>query len=731
MLTGDYFKIEPNICVLKNKLYAGSDTLTTEENIVPDQNNRLINEKSPYLLQHARNPVDWYPWGEEAFKKAKEEDRPIFLSIGYSTCHWCHVMEKESFENESVARLLNDSFVCIKVDREERPDIDNIYMSVCQALTGRGGWPLTILMTPEKKPFYAATYIPRESRQGMPGMLEMVPIIADLWRNKRGELTNSANGITAAVSSYEEKELGTDIDSNMLHLAYQQLEGSFDHEYAGFGRAPKFPTPHHLTFLLRYWRRTGNANALEMVERTLASMRMGGVYDQIGFGFHRYSTDRHWLLPHFEKMLYDQSLMIIALAETFQATGNPAYRDTAKEILTYLKRDMLSPDGGFYSAEDADSEGEEGKFYTWMADEIDDLLGEEDATIFNEVFNIETEGNFVEEHSNVLRGMNIPHMTRSMDEITAEKPEHMEDIIITIERARRKLFNEREKRIHPSKDDKILSDWNGLAIVALCKAAQAFNDHGYAEMATNAADFFMKEMTGTDGKMKHRYRDGEAAIDAFLEDYAFFTWGLIELYQTNFRTEYLEQALKLNNYLLTHFIDNEKGGFFHTSDEAEELIFRSKEVYDGAIPSGNSVCIMNLLKLAKITGDPELEDIALKTMKSFADKVSSAPIGYTQFMSAVDIALKPSVEMVIVGDQDGTDTRDMIEFINERFIPEKVLLLKKMNEMEKISEIAAFTKDMEMKDGKTTIHICQDHTCKLPSNDKEEIKEQIEALSHI
>ncbi|WP_340818878.1 thioredoxin domain-containing protein [Methanolobus sp. WCC4] len=702
-----------------------------DENNVQIRINKLIHEKSPYLLQHAHNPVDWYPWGEEAFRKAKDEGKPVFLSIGYSTCHWCHVMEKESFENGNIAELLNGSFVCVKVDREERPDIDNIYMSVCQAITGRGGWPLTILMTPEKKPFYAATYIPAESRYGIPGMFDLIPTIADLWNNKREELLNSAEGITSAVASYGEQENGEGIDENVLHMAFKQIENIFDNEHAGFGREPKFPTPHHLTFLLRYWKRTGHANALEMTERTLESMRMGGIYDQIGFGYHRYSTDRQWLVPHFEKMLYDQAMMVIALAETFQATGKPVYRDTAKEILTYLKRDMLSPEGGFYSAEDADSEGEEGKFYLWTAEEIEDILGKDDAVKFNEIFNIQVEGNFAEEHTNVLSGRNIPHMTKSMEDIISAKPEHDEDTIIFIERSRRKLFNEREKRIHPSKDDKILTDWNGLTIVALSKAAQAFNEDGYAKMAEDAADFIIEEMTEADGRMKHRYREGEAAIDAFLEDYAFFIWGLIELYQTNFRTEYLEHALRLNNYLLTHFIDSKDGAFFHTSDEAEELIFRSKEVYDGAIPSGNSVCIMNLLKLAKMTGNTELEDIAHQAMNAFAGKVTASPIGYTQFMSAVDLAMKESVEMVIVGDMEDADTKEIIEFIDDRFIPEKVLLFRSIYDKDNISDIAPFTRDMEMKNGKTTVHICQNHTCKLPSNDIEHIKEQIEALSHM
>jgi uncharacterized protein YyaL (SSP411 family) len=698
-----------------------------------NRHNRLKNEKSPYLLQHSRNPVDWFPWGDEAFNKAEKEGKPIFLSIGYSTCHWCHVMEKESFENDSVAELLNKSFISIKVDREERPDIDNIYMAVCQAITGRGGWPLTILMTPDKKPFYAATYIPRESRYGVPGMLELLPAISRLWKSRKHELLDSADAIINAVSenNRERNENIINVNKELLRKTFDQLYSIFDEEYAGFGRAPKFPTLHNLTFLLRYWRRTGNAVALEMVERTLEAMRMGGIYDHIGYGIHRYSTDRHWLLPHFEKMLYDQAMMVITLAEAYQATANPEYKNTAKETLSYLERDMRSSEGAFYSAEDADSEGVEGKFYVWTASEIEEILGKEHAEIFMKIFNVKNEGNFAEEHSNNLTGKNILHTTESMQNIRIWNGEHGEYILKSIDNSKKKLFAEREKRIHPLKDDKILTDWNGLIIAAFCKAAQAFDNEEYLKTAIKAANFFMENMTDTDGKMKHRFRDAEVSIDAFLEDYAFFTWGLIELYQTNFDIKYLEHALKLTDYLITHFHDTEKGGFFHTSDEAEEMIFRSKEVYDGAIPSGNSVTAMNLLRLAKITGNPELEELADKTLRVFAEKVSSAPAGHTQFMSAVDLALNGSVEIVIAGEKDETNTTEMLRFINERFIPEKVMLIKDESDSEKISKIAAFTRDMVMSENKTTVHLCQDQNCKLPSNDIEKIKELIEALSHI
>ncbi len=697
--------------------------------------NRLAREKSPYLQQHAHDPVNWYPWDDEAFRKAREEDKPIFLSIGYSTCHWCHVMKKESFQDESVAKLLNDSFVSIKVDREERPDIDSIYMSVCQAINGRGGWPLTILMTPDRKPFYAATYIPRESHYGIPGMKDIIPAISDLWLNKKDEIINSANDITTAIASSamvsEKTDPNTQLDENVLHRTFQQLHATFDQVYAGFGRAPKFPTPHNLMFLLRYWKRTGNASALDMVESTLSAMRVGGIYDHIGYGFHRYSTDRQWLVPHFEKMLYDQALMIIVLAETYQATGNIEYSGNARQILSYLKRDMLSEQGAFFSAEDADSEGEEGKFYLWEAEEIDNILGKDSAGIFKKLFNITKEGNFIEEHNKKVTGKNIPHMIANLSD-SVENSKHTNSIESTaesIESSRQKLFNEREKRIHPSKDDKILTDWNGLTIVALCKAAQAFNEDEYAKMAEIAADFFLEKMVYRNGKIMHMYKEGEAGVDAFLEDYAFFTWGLLELYHTVFRTEYLEHAIKINNYMLAHFHDNINGGFYHTSTDAEELIFRNKEVYDGAIPSGNSVCIMNILRIATITADPELEGIGLNALDAFAGKVNSAPAGYTYLMTAADTAINGSVQIIVAGDHEDAATRDIISLINERFIPEKIVLLIPENKNDKINDIAPYTKGMKAIDGKPAVHICKEHTCERPLKGTHDIVKNIEALS--
>jgi hypothetical protein len=688
--------------------------------------NRLAAEKSPYLLQHAHNPVDWYPWGEEAFNKAKQDDKPIFLSIGYSTCHWCHVMERESFEDPQVAELMNEAFIPIKVDREERPDIDSIYMSVCQAVTGRGGWPLSIMMTPDRKPFMAATYIPKESRYGMAGMLDLVPAVSSMWSKKREELLANADDIVSAISgSMRESTGGPGLDENTLERAYQMLRNGFDPANAGFGTAPKFPTPHHLTFLLRYWKRSEEPMALEMVKGTLRAMRMGGIYDHVGFGFHRYSTDSRWLVPHFEKMLYDQALIAITLVETYQVTRDPLYRENAEEIFRYVLRDMRSSEGGFYSAEDADSEGEEGKFYLWTEEELAEVLGEVDAKLIKEIFMTSPEGNFLDEASRTRNGRNILHMRERQREIAVRRGDNYEVLRRSYEDSRRKLFEHRERRVHPAKDDKIMTDWNGLMIAALAKAARAFEEPAYAREAATTADFLLSRMLDPEGKLFHRFREGEVAVEAFLDDYAFLIWGLTELYQATFNIEYLKNALYLNDQLLARFRDNVHGGFFHTAEDSEKLILRSKEIYDGAIPSGNSVCALNLLQLGRITGNIDLENKAYEIMQLFSGQVSRMPIGYTQLLCALDFAVGPSREIVVVGDPESIETQGIISDINKEFIPNKVVILKPAGKDEEISAIARYVSDMGMKDGRTTVHICQNYNCNLPSSDREEILRQL------
>jgi len=680
--------------------------------------NQLKFEKSPYLLQHADNPVDWYPWGEEAFDKARKENKPIFLSIGYSTCHWCHVMEHESFEDPEVARLMNESFICIKVDREERPDIDKIYMTVCQMLTGSGGWPLTIIMTPDKKPFFAATYISKESRFGRAGMVDLIPQIKERWTSNRDELSDSADKVVSFLKQPPPDSSIEELDHTTLQSAFNQLSQRFDAQYGGFGSSPKFPTPHNLLFLLRYWKRSGDKHALAMVEKTLQAMRLGGMYDHVGYGFHRYSTDGQWFLPHFEKMLYDQAMLAIAYTEACQATGNIEYEKTAREIFTYVLRDMTAKGGGFFSAEDADSEGEEGKFYLWSQDEIQRILTKEVSDLIIKIFNLEKEGNFAEEATRKKTGSNIMHLKKPLAEIAPELKMPAQVLQETLDAARQKLFSVREKRIHPHKDDKILTDWNGLMIAALAKGAQAFDDPHYVRAAKRAADFILKNMRQADGRLLHRYRDKQAAIPAHLDDYAFFVWGLIELYEATFEIKYLQTALDLNRDLITHFWDNKGGGFYFNPDDGEDLLMRQKEVYDGAIPSGNSVAMLNLLRLGRITTNTDFEEKVAKIGSTFASTVTQMPAAYTQLMVALDFAMDSSHEVVIVGDLVEKGTIDLLKTLRAQFIPNKVVLFRPSGEdSPDISRITPFTKNLSSLGGKATVYVCTNYTCKMPTTE--------------
>jgi uncharacterized protein YyaL (SSP411 family) len=680
--------------------------------------NRLVQEKSPYLLQHALNPVDWYPWGDEAFEKATKEDKPVFLSIGYSTCHWCHVMAHESFENPQIAALMNEAFVNIKVDREERPDIDSLYMTVAQMMTGSGGWPLTILMTPDKRPFFAATYIPPESRFGRIGMTEIVPELSRLWKQDRKRLDTITENIQHSLEASAVSTYGAELNEGVLEMAFDRLMERFDQQHGGFGFRPKFPSPHNLLFLLRYWKRSGNAEALEIVETTLQAMRRGGIFDHIGFGFHRYSTDPKWLLPHFEKMLYDQAMLTLAYTEAFQATQNKAYAQTVHEILTYVLRDMMSPEGGFYSAEDADSEGEEGKFYVWMEEEVRNLLTPDEADLFIDIYNFKSTGNFNEEATGKRIGTNIPHLTRPLPDMAKSRKTSEKKLDEQIEIIRQKLYTAREKRIHPHKDDKILADWNGLMIAALAKAARILGESKYTEASKKAADFVISQMHTPKGRLLHRFRDGEAGIPAFLDDYAFMIWGLLELYETSFEVQYLQKAYELNKVLLKQFWDEENGGFFFTADDSEELLIRKKDAYDGAIPSGNSVAMLNLLRLARLTAEPDLEAKAAKIGQVFSSDVLSAPPGFSFMISSVDFAVGPSYEIVIVGDPGAADTQAMLQEIRNRFSPNKVVLIIPPNgTAEIITQLASFAKDYKTFEGKATAYVCTNHVCQTPTTD--------------
>ena len=680
--------------------------------------NKLSKEKSPYLLQHASNPVDWYPWGEEVFSKAQKENKPIFLSIGYSTCHWCHVMAHESFEDEHVAKLMNEVFISIKVDREERPDIDKIYMTVCQMMTGSGGWPLTIIMTPDKKPFFAGTYFPKERRFGRIGLIDLIKRVKNLWNNNKDEILNSADQITITLQNIDQEAPGDRFSEILLKKAYDQLKNQFDEKNGGFSERPKFPTPHNILFLLRYWKRTGKKKTLEMVEKTLHAMRRGGIYDHIGFGIHRYSTDSTWLVPHFEKMLYDQALVAMAYIEAYQATKNPEYRIITQEIFEYVLRDMTSLEGGFYSAEDADSEGEEGKFYVWSNDDFEKNLDKEEFDLAMKFFNVKDSGNYLEESTGKRTGQNILHITDSLTKISHNLSISEKELVSKIENISRKLFEVREKRIHPHKDDKILVDWNGLMIAALAKGAQVFNEKKYLKATKKATEFILSSLRLPNGRLLHRYREGVGEINAYLTDYAFLIWGLIELYEATFDIYFLKTALELHEIQLKHFWDNNIGGFFFTADDSEELLTRQKEIYDGAIPSGNSVAMLNLLRLSYFTGDHELEEKADIIGRVFTEKLSNTPVAYTNFMIAADFAIGPTYSLVIAGNTDSDDTNEMVTTIRNEYIPNKVLMQRKTEQnLPDIDEFSNFVEYFDNLEGKATAYVCINKTCKPPTHD--------------
>jgi len=680
--------------------------------------NSLALEKSPYLLQHADNPVDWHPWSDDAFKKAVEQDKPVFLSIGYSTCHWCHVMAHESFEDEQVARLLNEAFVCIKVDREERPDIDKIYMAVCQMMTGSGGWPLTIILTPDRKPFFAATYIPRETRFGRIGLLELVPRLQEVWKNRRSEVLASAEQVAGTLLKMDSPEKGNTLAEPVLHRAFEQLREAYDPRYGGFGSAPKFPTPHNTLFLLRYWKRTGNSDALDMVENTLQRMRNGGIYDHMGYGFHRYSTDSRWLVPHFEKMLYDQALCAEAYLEAFQATGKEEYARAVREIFTYILRDMRGPEGGFYSAEDADSEGEEGKYYLWTEDEIRSVLTEDEADLVYQVFNVTGGGNYSDEIAGGKTGHNILYITEPLSGLASTLGLPLDELQNKLEAARGKMFEYRKTRIRPHLDDKILTDWNALMIAILAKGARVLRDDNYTEAAQWAYEFLMGNLRTDNGELLHRYRDGEAAVAANLDDYAFLINAQIELYETTFDAQYLHDAIDLNEHLIEHFRDNDNGGFFFTADDAERLLSRQKEVYDGAVPSGNSIAMMNLLRLSRITADSRLEQMASDIGETFSGIVNRQPGSFTRLLSAVDFAVGPSYEVVIAGNTGAPDTKEMIEALNKKFIPGKVVIFRTVGgETPEIDDLCPFAVNHGTIDGKATAYVCSGFSCHRPTTE--------------
>ncbi len=687
--------------------------------------NRLIKEKSQYLLQHAYNPVDWYPWGDEAFEKAKAEDKPIFLSIGYSTCHWCHVMEKESFEDEQVAELMNDAFISIKVDREERPDIDGIYMKVCQMITGGGGWPLTVIMTPDKKPFFAGTYFPKRQRFNRIGMMELIPKINEFWQTKKDEILQSADEITKSLNQISNRKVEGKINPEIIDVAYKQFEKRFDKIYGGFGEAPKFPSPHNLIFLMRYNNLTHTLNltlspnqsySLQMVEKTLTAMRLGGIYDHIGFGFCRYSTDRFWLVPHFEKMNYDQAMLLMAYTEAYQITRNQLFKQTVEEIIDYVSRVLTSENGGFFSAEDADSEGEEGKFYLWTKREIEELLPKDFFEYFIQIFNVESGGNFYDEAKGIRTGKNILHLKKSLKEISAELNLNYEIVLKKVEECRRILFNKREKRIHPLRDEKILTDWNSLMISALVKAYLVFNDEAYLLRAENSYKFIKSNLWNGE-KLFHRFKDGEVKFDGNLDDYSFLIQANLDLFEATSEAKYLKFAIELNLILKEKFWDSEVGGYFFTGSDSEELISRQKELYDGAIPSGNSVQLLNLIRLSRITNHFSINDFIEKQIDFFSGEVQRYPAGYSYFLTAYNNYSSPSVEIIISGNE--SKVKEAKQEILKYYIPNKTVITITKSNQDELIELLPHLKDYKTED-ELKIFVCNNFVCNNPVNNVEE-----------
>jgi uncharacterized protein YyaL (SSP411 family) len=665
--------------------------------------NRLIHEKSPYLLQHAYNPVDWYPWGEKAFAKARKENKPIFLSIGYSTCHWCHVMEHESFEKDEVAELMNRYFVSIKVDREERPDIDKIYMTAVQATTGSGGWPMSVFLTPDLKPFYCGTYFPPESRYGRPGFKELLQRVHDVWEANHDAVVAQAQQITDTLTQHAAVGRGGTMDRPLdaapLKLGLEQFRSSFDSEHGGFGSAPKFPRPVVLNFLFR----TGGQ---DMALFTLRKMGEGGMFDQLGGGFHRYSVDERWLVSHFEKMLYDQAQLVSSYADAHQITHDPFFADIARRTCDYVLRDMTSPDGGFYSAEDADSEGIEGKFYVWTWEEIEKTIGDDKKSdIFCRYYGVEHEGNWEQ-------GNNVLHVALTVEQTAKpfHKPES--EIRAILDEGRAKLFAARAKRIRPHRDEKILTAWNGLMISALARASQALDEPKYLTAAQRAARYVLA----------NRMKDGRLmrteTVPAMVEDYAFFANGLVDLYETDFDPQWLLKAIELSDSMLKLFYDPKEGGFFQTDGQDASVLVRSKEDYDGAEPTGNSMATLLLLRLAQYTDRAQYRDAAEKTLRLFGDHLHKAPQVVPQMLCALDSQLNKTKQIVIAGKSDGKDTCRMLLAIHESYLPNAIVILADGSESQKaMTKLLPFLESIKPIDGKATAYVCVNYACRLPTTD--------------
>jgi uncharacterized protein YyaL (SSP411 family) len=674
--------------------------------------NRLGNETSPYLLQHAHNPVDWYPWGEEALNQAKKEDKPILLSVGYSSCHWCHVMEKESFENEAIAKIMNEKFVCIKVDREERPDLDEVYMNAVQAMTGGGGWPMTVFLTPDLIPFHAGTYFPPEDRGEMPGFPKILEVVSEYYRSHRGEVQKVEAQMKDALREITEMiPSQVEIEDKILTNAFKIFQSHFDPTHGGFGGAPKFPSSMTLSFLLRYWKRTGSNEALEMVERTLEKMANGGIYDHLGGGFHRYSVDERWLIPHFEKMLYDNALLSQTYFEAYQATRKVRYLHVSEEIIAYVSREMKSPEGGFYSTQDADSEGEEGKFYVWTRDQIKEVLGKEKGTPFCAYYGVTPNGNFE-------GGTSVLHIESTSNKVSELYGISVSELQKLLEEGRRELFAEREKRIKPGRDEKILVSWNGLMISSFVDGFKVTGNEEYLKGAKGAARFILQKMR-KEGHLMRVYKEGQCHTKGYSEDFAFFIQGLIDLYEATFEMDWLKEAEDLNGRMIRQFWDEKKGGLFFAGKENESLIAQSKSPYDNAIPSSNAVAVFNLLKLGYLTGQESLKKKAEEILHLFYSFLSQHPAGFSHMLSGLSFFLNPE-EIGVIGSKDDSRTKSMLKEIFLAYLPNKILSLR--DPQEKIKE---HWLPFLMEKGAVevpTAFVCKEFTCLPPARDQKELK---------
>ena len=673
--------------------------------------NRLIDETSPYLQQHAHNPVDWYPWGEEAFEKAKREDKPVLVSIGYSACHWCHVMEHESFEDEATAKVMNDNFVNIKVDMEERPDVDQIYMTFVQLTTGRGGWPMNVFLTPDKLPFFGGTYFPPSPRYGMPSFQNVLLSIAESYRNNRDELLHSANDILGEIRRVSISDLAASgLTTDQLDSAFLSFSRSFDAVNGGFGGAPKFPPAMSLEFLMRYYKRTGDDNALKIARVTAEKMANGGIYDQLGGGFHRYSVDAVWLVPHFEKMLYDNAQLIRNYLHLWQIMKDEFFRRVATETLEYVKREMLNASGGFYSTQDADSEGVEGKFFVWTPAEIEAILGEDDARLFNFFYDVSEEGNFEEK--------NILNVNYTVEAAARALKIDETQLTETLERGRTKLFDEREKRIKPFRDEKILTAWNGLMLAAFAEAGAVLDNEEYIAIAKGNADFLLENLQ-KDGRLLRTWKDGRAKLNAYIEDYANLADGLVELFQVSGEARYLTEAQRLADTMITEFWDEDAGGFFFTSADHEELLVRNKDFYDNATPSGNSVAADVMLKLAHLTGDDKYERFASTVLRLSSSQIKRHPQGFGRALSAIEFHLSPVKEVALVGD----DVRELERELWSRYLPNKVVAIAKAANSADIPLL----QDRSRVEERPTAYVCENFVCSRPVTDPSELASQLDA----